>query len=82
MNHVKIVITIAGKEISVTPEELRDLREAIDTVFPPEKVVQREYVPYPVYPYRRWYEPIQPMWKSSSGEVSLSAQKLMAAQAS
>jgi hypothetical protein len=60
----RIEIEIGRKVISLTPEEMRELRDILDATFPKEKI---KYIPsapiviekpvYPSYPYQRWKEP-------------------------
>jgi len=74
----KIIITIAGKEVSCTPEQIKDLKEALDKMYPAP--VSKEYIPYPTYPIYpvypkpyRWDSPWISTWQNSTGSVSLCA---------
>ena len=57
----KIELDLGGKIISLTPEQAKNLKSALDDLF--TKEVIREYVPYPVFnplyptPYRDWFPP-------------------------
>lgn len=57
----KITIQIAGKEVDVTPDELRSLYQAVGELLGAEKVriVERDrYYPYWPYPTTTWvYSP-------------------------
>ena len=67
----KIIITIGGKEIACTPEDLKDLKRALEEMYPTERQTVVP-MPYPV-PTRPWYErtPIVSHWSNNSGSVSL-----------
>lgn len=73
----KIIIKIGGTEVSCTPEQIKDLKEALDRMYPPPAMPSKEYVPYPypVYPsYPRPYRWDMPYITClSAGSVSLSA---------
>lgn len=62
----KIVITIAGKEVTCTPEQIRDLKEALDTMYPAPKEIVREYHLdwYRRAPAPYWHNPYLLEWKS------------------
>ena len=45
----RIVLDINGHEFSLTVEDAKALKEALDEIF--EKEVEKEYVPYYPYPY-------------------------------
>jgi hypothetical protein len=74
MNDVitKIEIKIGGKTISLSLAQLKELKSALDEMFPEPRTVTVP-TPYPV-PYRPW---IGPYWKSNwsapSGTISLCA---------
>jgi hypothetical protein len=59
----KIVITIGGKEIACTPEQIKDLKECLDKLYGENtNTVIREYrsAPYP------WWQYPPALYKSSS----------------
>jgi hypothetical protein len=72
----RIVIAIGDKEISLTPDEAKDLRDALDTVLSskPQQVVERiieqpRWIPLPYippYPYRP-----SPWWGIRVGDIPL-----------
>jgi len=65
----KVVITIGNTEVSVTPDQLKELKEAIDAMFPQQRLVVREVV------YRDWmYRPFIDYVGSVTGSVSISYQ--------
>jgi len=77
----RIVLDINGHEFSLTLEDAKALKEALDEIF--EKEVEKEYIPYYPYPYSpytyRYTYPygtytidcsevkIVPMWESPTG---------------
>lgn len=65
----KITITIGGKEVTCTPEQIRDLKEALDEMYPaPEKII-REYHHdwYRHVPQYYWNQPYCMTWESKAG---------------
>jgi hypothetical protein len=69
---VSIKLRIKGKEIDLTLEDAKELRDALNKVFA-EPVTIKEYVPYyPYIPYEPYkpYEPyIQPYWGDGTGQT-------------
>lgn len=61
----KIELDLGGKTVTLTPEQAKNLKDALDDLFGKEIIVKKEYihdsfpVPYPV-PYR---EPLRPYWE-------------------
>lgn len=56
-NIKKIVIEVGGVELSLSPEDAKTLKQALDELFPTKSHVQYIPSPYPVYPRPwRWYE--------------------------
>ena len=62
----RIEIKIGKKVLSLTPEEMKELRDVLDATFPKKKTV---YVPgqpiiikKPVYPWPRPYPHWEPLW--------------------
>ena len=60
----KIKITVAGKELELTLEEAKELKEVLVDLFPEKEVINIPQ-PYPVYPQPQepwakdyWLEPI------------------------
>lgn len=60
----KIEIRIGKKTLSLTPGELKELRDVLDATFPtgitayiPSAPIIIERPVYPSWPYRRWNEP-------------------------
>lgn len=53
----KTVLTIGSHEISLTPEQVRELKEALEAIYPSparERIIYRDsYLPRPYQPY--WY---------------------------
>lgn len=70
----KITITIAGKEVTCTPEQIRDLKEALDAMYP---APQTQFIPYPVdrpvYPRRYWESPWIKRWTATGSDIMLCA---------
>lgn len=71
----KVVIRIGERDIEFTPEEARDLKKALDDLFGKvmEKVKEKEYVPYPVYPWGypyRYTWPYYDPWITTCGGIS------------
>ena len=62
---MKLVFEINGKEIELTMEEARELRDQIDGLFSKPVESSPVIIPYPYYPvpdYRRpWIEPYYPV---------------------
>lgn len=58
----RIVIRIKDRELSLTPEEARELRDILERTVGPNTQSIKEYVPYPVYPHV--YPPI-PYWDTT-----------------
>ena len=73
----KIILTIGNKEIALTPEEVRDLKQALEEMYQSPK--ERVYVNIPDY-LRPYKHPIERWWndpyclKTTAGSVSLSAE--------
>lgn len=69
---VSIKLRIKGKEIDLTLEDAKELKDALNRVFA-EPVTIKEYVPYtPYIPYEPYkpYEPwIQPYWGDGTGNA-------------
>jgi hypothetical protein len=65
----KISITIAGKEITCTPEQIKELKEALEAMYPTPKEIVREYHHdwYRHVPRPYWYEPKITRWESKIG---------------
>ena len=63
----KIIIKIGSQTLSLTPQELKELKDVLEATFPTEKtvfvpsapVIIRE--PVPIYP-SPWNEPYCPTW--------------------
>ena len=60
----KIVLDIEGKEISLTPEQAQKLLVVLTDLIGGKKetIKEKEYVPYPIYPYDPPYRPYRPWW--------------------
>lgn len=72
----KTVIQIAGREVICTPEQIKDLKEALDKMYPAPQSPVKEYVPYsvpyPVYPKPyRWDLPYISYSANADNSVSL-----------
>ena len=66
----KIELDLGGKTISLTPQQAKNLKDALDDLFGKEiiKVIEKEYIrdsyplpyplpqPYPIYPRRPYWE--------------------------
>jgi len=64
----KIVLKIGDRELSLSPEEVKGLKEALNKMFGDKSVVYRYY---PSFPY---YNPAySPNWIFTSGPVTLCA---------
>ncbi len=70
----KIIIAIAGKEIICTPDQIRDLKEALDKMYPaPVKVVKEVIRDWNLPSQPRWCEPYCLSAGNAVGDVSLRA---------
>jgi hypothetical protein len=49
----KIELDLDGKKVSLTPEQAKSLKSALNELF--GKDGWKEYIPYPVYPARPYY---------------------------
>jgi hypothetical protein len=68
----KIILTIGEKEIALTPAEVKELKEALDQMYPEQKysppvIIERYTRPW-------WEQPYYPYYCSASGNVSLKAE--------
>lgn len=65
----KIIITIGSVEVTCTPEQIRDLKEALDEMYPAPKEIIREYHLdwYRQVPKPYWHNPYLLEWKSKVG---------------
>lgn len=54
-NVKKIVIEVGGVELSLSPEDAKTLRNALNELYPPKEKIQFVPSPYPVYPARPYY---------------------------
>ena len=56
----KIELDLGGKVVSLTPEQAKNLKDALGDLFGKEIVREKEYVPYPQpYPVNH---PLRPYW--------------------
>lgn len=71
----KITITIAGKEVVCTPEQIKDLKDALEEMYPaPTNIVEKHYYDWWHYaPKRYWSSPNVHYCSNKSNTVSLSA---------
>jgi len=62
MEIVSIILRLKNQEIKVTVEEAKELLGQLTAVFGGDKpIIQKEYIPYPVYPSYPWYT--KPWWE-------------------
>ena len=56
MSNIKrIVIEVGGVELSLSPEDAKTLKQALDELFPAKSHIQYVPAPYPVYTPRPWH---------------------------
>lgn len=62
----EVVVEIGNKKVSLTPDQARELRDALNQLLGESKEIVKEYVPYPYqpYPYRWWT--IYPTWTNTN----------------
>jgi hypothetical protein len=67
----KIVLKIGERELELSPEEVKELKEVLDKMFGDEKIVHHYYPHYPYY-YPS-YPTYPPTWTyvSATGNTSL-----------
>ena len=68
----KIVIEVQGKEINLTLDEAKELKQELDKLFTEPYVVQPFVQPvYPASPYQPW-SPVNPLvtWETTSGVLN------------
>lgn len=53
----KIILKIGTKELELGPEEVKELKEALDKMFRDEKIIYRYYPYYPGYYYAPYPDP-------------------------
>ena len=66
---MKVHITVGGKELELSVEELHELREQLDRLCPNPAFYYPYYPVWPVYPYQPY--PIITFSASSSHEIDL-----------
>lgn len=71
----KIIITIAGKEVTCTPEQIKYLKQALDAMYPAPKEVIHKYELdwYRNVPKPFWGNPSLDRWQSHPKDVTLLA---------
>jgi hypothetical protein len=57
----EINFKIGDKEISLTPEEAKKLKDVLNSMFEKEVIIQKEYVPVPSDPLPNPYTPTAPL---------------------
>ena len=61
MEIVSIILRLKNQEIKVTAEEAKELFGQLSAIFGgPDPIIQKEYIPYPVYPDYPWWS--KPWW--------------------
>jgi hypothetical protein len=64
----KIELDLGGKKVALTPEQAKNLKDALDELFEKEVIKEKEYVPYyPPYRYPFFWE-WQPYWVTFTSE--------------
>ena len=68
---IKLKLKVRDVEIELTKDEAIKLKELLSELTGKEIVKEKEYVPYPYYPYIRWWGTYQPItWENNPSSHS------------